>query len=487
MLFSSPEFVLIFLPASVATFFLLRATNRPQLAKWSLYAFSLYFYAYWDFRFVPLLIGSTLFNFAVGSALLRRFTAGHAQKSLLVAGVAANLSLLGFFKYTNFLVENVNDLTGVSVGLVSVVLPLGISFFTFQQIAFLVDAHRGQARVSSLLDYGVFVSFFPQLIAGPIVHHREMMPQFEKSGAQKPRVDNIGKGAFIFAIGFWKKVVVADTLAPWVDQGFASAPNLNFMEAWVTALSYTFQIYFDFSGYADMAIGAALMFNIALPINFYSPYKAASIRDFWRRWHISLSNFLRDYLYIPLGGNAGGVRVWHNLLATFLLGGLWHGAGWTFIVWGGLHGIGMIVHRIWERWAFPLPYVVGWALTFLFVVVTWVFFRADSIGDAMEILRAMAGLKGIVLPPQLEPLLPWLVGYGIGFEVYWFTEIDWGSAKYAFALLPILLVLSLSTRNSIQLLGSFEFRWRDGLILATGLSMAFALVNREAEFIYYQF
>ncbi|NQV81856.1 MAG: MBOAT family protein [Alphaproteobacteria bacterium] len=458
------------------------------MAKWSLYAFSLFFYAYWDYRFVPLLVGSTLVNFAFGTALSRGFPAGRRRKALLIFGIAANLSLLGFFKYTNFLVENVNDATGLSVGFVSVVLPLGISFFTFQQIAFLVDAYRGQAREYNLLDYGIFVSFFPQLIAGPIVHHREMMPQFEKSGAQGPRIDNLAKGTFIFAIGFWKKVVVADTVAAWVDQGFASAPSLNFLEAWVAALSYTFQIYFDFSGYADMAIGAALMFNIALPINFYSPYKAASIRDFWRRWHISLSTFLRDYLYIPLGGNAGGPpRVWLNLLATFLLGGLWHGAGWTFIVWGGLHGAGMIVHRIWERWALPLPHAIAWALTFLFVVVTWVFFRADSIGDAMEILRAMAGLKGVVLPPQLEPILPWLAGDGIGFEVYWFTQIDWDSAKYAFVMLPALLLLSISARNSIQLAESFKFRLRDGLILATGLSMAFALVHREAEFIYYQF
>jgi alginate O-acetyltransferase complex protein AlgI len=487
VLFSSPEFVLIFLPASVATFFMLRAADRPKLAKWSLYAFSLFFYAYWDFRFVPLLVGSTLFNFSVGSALLQGFASGNRRKSLLVGGIAANLSLLGFFKYTNFFVENVNEITGLSVGLVSVVLPLGISFFTFQQIAFLVDAHRGQARTSGLLDYGVFVSFFPQLIAGPIVHHREMMPQFERSGTQGPRIDNIAKGAFIFAIGFWKKVVVADTVAAWVDQGFANAPNLNFMEAWVTALSYTFQIYFDFSGYADMAIGAALMFNIALPINFYSPYKATSIRDFWRRWHISLSNFLRDYLYIPLGGNDGVTRAWLNLLATFLLGGLWHGAGWTFIAWGALHGFGMVLHRMWERWAFPLPKVIAWAVTFLFVVATWVFFRADSVGDAMEILRAMAGLKGVILPPQLQSVLPWLTGYGIEFEVYWFTEIEWTSARYAFVVLPILLLLTIAFRNSIQLLESFEFRLRDGLILAMGLSMAFALVNREAEFIYYQF
>ncbi|MEQ8247492.1 MAG: MBOAT family O-acyltransferase [Alphaproteobacteria bacterium] len=370
----------------------------------------------------------------------------------------------------------------------SVVLPLGISFFTFQQIAFLVDAYRGRASENSLLDYSIFVAFFPQLIAGPIVHHKEMMPQFAQSALQGPNLDNIAKGAFIFAIGFWKKVAVADTLSLWVVQGFGNAQSLNFIEAWTTALAYTFQIYFDFSGYADMAIGAALMFNIALPINFFSPYKAQSIRDFWQRWHISLSNFLRDYVYIPLGGNANGPpRVYLNLAATFLIGGLWHGAGWTFIIWGALHGAAMVFHRIWSLHGLRLPSTLAWATTFLFVVVTWVFFRADTLADALAILRAMIGLNGIVLPPQLAPLLGNLSVFDVRFSTYWFTKIDWESVKYAFALIPCLLIFVTVFRNSVELAERFAFSWRTGLLTAAGYSLGFALVYRGGEFIYYQF
>jgi alginate O-acetyltransferase complex protein AlgI len=488
VLFSSYEFVLLFLPASVAFYFLAQRLEQGNLAKAGLYLFSLFFYGYWDWRFLPLLIGSSLVNFYIGELLGRTTRAGRRDRRVLLLGVALNLGLLGFFKYTNFFIDNLNAVTGSSVAFISVVLPVGISFFTFQQIAYLVDAYRGQTSEYRVLDYCVFVAFFPQLIAGPIVHHKEMMPQFEDLANRRPRLDNICRGAFIFAIGFWKKTVIADTVAIWASEGFADPSALNFVEAWVAALSYTFQIYFDFSGYADMAIGAALMFNIVLPVNFYSPYKALSIRDFWRRWHVSLSRFLRDYVYIPLGGNTRGDFIMcRNFVITFLLGGLWHGAGWTFVIWGALHGVGLVIHRVWSGFGGRLPVPLAWLVTFLFVVVTWVFFRAASLPDAIAMLSAMVGLNGVVLPPQLAGVLGFLNGYGVEFGTYWFTKIDWETAKFSFLLLPALLGFVLIFRNSIEHLQEFRPSWRHGIVLAGAFSLALALVHREAEFIYYQF
>ncbi|MGB6019807.1 MAG: MBOAT family O-acyltransferase, partial [Sulfurimonadaceae bacterium] len=265
-----------------------------------------------------------------------------------------------------------------------------ISFFTFQQIAYLVDSYRGETAEYDFLNYALFVTFFPQLIAGPIVHHAEMMPQFASKWNLVKNYKNIATGLFIFSIGLFKKVVIADTFAKWATAGFDHAETLNLLEAWATSLSYTFQLYFDFSGYTDMAIGAALLFNIKLPINFNSPYKALDIQDFWRRWHITLSRFLRDYIYIPLGGNRkGSFRTYNNLLATFILGGIWHGAGWTFVFWGLLHGMALVVHRFWKSIGFTMPNILAWFITFNFINIAWVFFRAREWDDAIKVLTGM--------------------------------------------------------------------------------------------------
>lgn len=275
-------------------------------------------------------------------------------------------------------------------------LPLAISFFTFQQIAYLVDSYRGETKEYDFLNYSLFVTFFPQLIAGPIVHHKEMMPQFANVRNKVKNYRNIALGLFIFSIGLFKKVVIADTFAVWATAGFDKAITLNFFEAWATSLSYTFQLYFDFSGYTDMAIGAALLFNIRLPINFNSPYKATDIQDFWRRWHITLSRFLKDYIYIPLGGNRiSSFRTYSNLMATFILGGLWHGAGWTFVFWGFLHGLALVIHRVWQSLGFRLYPWLAWFITFNFINIAWVFFRAKEWDDAMKVLKGMAGFGGV--------------------------------------------------------------------------------------------
>jgi D-alanyl-lipoteichoic acid acyltransferase DltB (MBOAT superfamily) len=272
----------------------------------------------------------------------------------------------------------------------NLVLPLAISFFTFQQITYLVDSYYSKIDEHSLLNYANFVLFFPQLIAGPIVHHKEMMPQFSSIKNKLINYKNIFLGIFIFSIGLFKKVVIADTFSIWATNGFDIEESLTFIEAWVTSLSYTFQLYFDFSGYADMAIGAALLFNIRLPLNFNSPYKSLNIQEFWRRWHMTLSRLLKDYVYIPLGGNrCSNFRIYINLIITFIIGGIWHGAGWTFIVWGTLHGVAIVLNRIWQKLNINIGKIAAWFITFNFINITWIFFRAKEWNDAIKVLFGM--------------------------------------------------------------------------------------------------
>jgi len=395
VLFNSYEYLCYFLPAALAGYFLLART--PAVATLWLVAASLFFYAWWDVRNLPLILASIGVNFVLG----RLLQAG-AGRRVLATGIALNLVALGWYKYAGFFAQNLAAVTGASLPPVHVGLPLGISFFTFTQIAYLVDCHRRRATEPSLPQYALFVSFFPHLISGPILHHAEMMPQFASTANKSPRWDNLSAGLFLLAIGLVKKVLVADSLAPIADAGFAHAPSLSAAGAWTAALAYALQIYFDFSGYTDMALGAARMFNIRMPINFDSPYRALSLRDFWRRWHVTLSRFLRDYLYVPLGGDRDGSgRTAVNLMVTFVLGGLWHGAAWTFVAWGALHGAGMVVVRGWQRAGLRVPVALAWVMTFAFVLVTWVFFRAASLGDALAMVRAMLGLGGGVASPAL--------------------------------------------------------------------------------------
>lgn len=413
MLFNSPEFILAFLPLSLALYFWLTARRRVPVAKGWLVLASLFFYGWWNPQYLPLILVSLLVNFGIGSRLAK-----HAGQGLLAVGVVFNLGLLAYYKYAGFVIGNLALLTGQPLAAPSLVLPLAISFFTFTQIAYLVDSYRGETREYDLMNYALFVTFFPHLIAGPIVHHKEIMPQFAARANLLIKYRNVAVGLILFAIGLAKKVLIADTLAQWATAGFDKAPSLSLAEAWLTSLSYTFQLYFDFSGYTDMALGAALMFNIRLPINFNSPYRATSIRDFWRRWHITLSRFLRDYLYVPLGGSRrGSARTYANLLVTFVLGGLWHGASWMFVIWGALHGLAMAAHRLWRAAGGHLPAWLGWFVTFNFVNATWVFFRAQDLDAAFKVLRGMINfgavsqwsgigqLQAAVAHPLLDPAL----------------------------------------------------------------------------------
>jgi len=358
---------------------------------------SLFFYSWWNTAYLPIILVSMLFNYVIGVSLSKDDEHVKASKKvLLTVGIVGNVSLLGYFKYADFLIENISFVVNEDFQLLYLALPLAISFFTFQQIAYLVDSYRGETKEYDFLNYANFVTFFPQLIAGPIVHHAEMMPQFAKTKNKVKNYNNIALGLFIFSIGLFKKVVIADSFAVWATAGFDTASTLNIYEAWVTSLSYTFQLYFDFSGYTDMAIGAALLFNIKLPINFNSPYKATSIQDFWRRWHITLSRFLRDYVYIPLGGNRkGDFKTYNNLMATFIIGGIWHGAGWTFVFWGFLHGLALVIQRAWQRLGFKMYTFLAWFITFNFVNIAWIFFRAKEWEDAVKVLSAMFNFQSM--------------------------------------------------------------------------------------------
>lgn len=372
MLFNSYTYILVFLPAALLVFHALRRMRLHRSSLLSLVVFSLVFYAWWNPVYLLLLVPLTLANFAIATRIARaRDSQPTLARALMISGVTGNLGVLGYFKYANFFVDNVDRLLGLDWVLAAVVLPLGISFFTFQKIAFIVDSYRGKIDRYDLLEFALFVSFFPQLIAGPIVHHSEVLPQFRQ---RSPALNELfPMGLTIFVMGLAKKVLLADNAARYATPAFdaaAAGDHLGMWGAWNGVLAYTAQLYFDFSGYTDMAIGAALLFGIRLPLNFASPYKAQSIIDFWRRWHMTLSRFLRDYLYVPLGGNRHGeARRYANLLATMVLGGLWHGAAWTFVFWGALHGAYLVVNHLWRairpRLALPAkraqPHrVMGW-------------------------------------------------------------------------------------------------------------------------------
>jgi D-alanyl-lipoteichoic acid acyltransferase DltB (MBOAT superfamily) len=394
MLFNSYSFILVFLPVVLLGYFALGRRSNLSPVVW-LALGSLVFYAFGGWRFVPLLLVSIAFNYGVGYLLIARKLPSASRLAVLATGVAGDLVVLGIFKYAGFFAANLNALFSTGF-VVSIVLPVGISFYTFTQIAFLVDAYRGNVARYALPHYALFVTYFPHLIAGPILHHRDMIPQFERAETKRPDPHLVLCGLIIFAIGLFKKTCLADGIQPLVAQAFG--PNApTFDQAWIGVLAYTFQLYFDFSGYSDMAIGMSLMFGIFLPLNFNSPYKATSIVDFWRRWHMTLSQFLRDYLYIPLGGNRHGrVLRYVNLMITMLLGGLWHGAAWTFVAWGALHGVYLCINHAWSNYGPIAPPrfarladIAGATLTFLAVVIAWVFFRAPDMPTALSVLSRM--------------------------------------------------------------------------------------------------
>ncbi len=458
MLFNSQLFILGFLPCVLGLYYL--AAARVALRQGVLVAASLLFYGWWDVRFVPLLVGLTLANWLVVRAYGR-----WRRDAWLVAGVAMNLLVLGVCKYADFAADSLAGLLGATHAAWGIVLPLGISFFTFQKISYLVDLRRGDRHVYGLLEFAAFVTFFPQLIAGPLVRHNEIIPQFALDPRRPAVWENLARGGALFLLGLAKKAAIADTVAQVCDPIYArvaAGAHPSLAEAWAAAGTYTLQIYFDFSGYSDMAIGLGLMFGLRLPLNFAAPYRAASIREFWRRWHITLSRFLRDYVYIPLGGNrAGPGRQVANVVATMLLGGLWHGAAWTFVAWGGLHGLALAANGAWHRAGLRMPRLAGWLLTALFVLGGWVLFRSPDFATAARMFGGLAGQGGIGR-----------------------LHVD-NAAVVAGA---VAIVLLMPTSQALALERLRPARW---LALPAGAALVFLLLlvggRLPTEFIYFQF
>lgn len=363
--------------------------NWIRESKLWLVAVSLFFYGYAGLSALAVLVVSMMVNYLIP----RRFfppgkTRTVAAKRWLIAGISVNIGLLVYLKYFDFALSTLGGLVDLSFHPPQPFMMLGISFITFQQIAFLIDTFRGQVEDYSLMDYLIYITFFPKIVSGPITRYSYLAPQLQE--LKGINSENLAKGVYVFCIGLFKKVVIADTLAKLAAAGFDTNAQLSMIEGWITSLSYTGQIYFDFSGYTDMAMGVALMLNIKLPFNFNSPYRAVSIRDFWGRWHITLTRFLTDYLYIPLGGSREGeLKTLRNIMITFLISGLWHGASWTFVFWGFLHGLAMVVQRLWQKLGIKLPRLLAWFITFNFVNVAWVFFRAADFTDALRVLHGM--------------------------------------------------------------------------------------------------
>ena len=490
MLFNSYIFIGCFLPLTLIGFFGFTKYRKTQAAQLWLAMASFAFYGYWNPIYLPLLLASILFNHTLGQWISQAETGSRRAKVFLIIGISINLLAIGYYKYTGFLVDSVNHLLQTGFPVPQMVLPLAISFYTFTQIAYLVDAYCGETQDAKydLLTYSLFVSFFPQLIAGPILRHDELIPQFRQRRKLIFSHQNIAYGLTLFSLGLSKKVLIGDRLSPWVAIAFDNAGSVTFIEAWMGALAYAFQLYFDFSGYSDMAIGLGMMFNITLPINFNSPYKAISIIDFWRRWHITLSNFLRDYLYIPLGGSRKGeIRRYSNLVTTMLLGGLWHGAGWTFVFWGGMHGVYLAINHWWRKHGFSLHWFLGWLITFNAVLVSWVFFRAHSLSDGIHLVQAMLGMNGIVLPGDPERQLSLLTQLGIQLQrrsQFLYLPSTREKSTIAIALLTLAVTLMPNTWEIMQ-------KFKPNLLWASiaGTLAAYCLLSfsQVSEFIYYQF
>jgi len=492
MLFNSHIFLFAFLPLAVlAVFGLGRLGFRGALAGLTIASFA--FYAWWDWHNLLILVPSLLVNFAFGRLLTRsaQQREGRSSTLLLTIAIVFNLGLLGYFKYLDFAIATASTLTGVQYALKHIVLPLGISFFTFEQIAYVVDSSRGKARPYGFLEYCVFVTFFPHLIAGPIIQHDELLAQMDHR-IQRPNRENLSLGVSLFVIGLFKKVVLADTIAvhvgPVYDAGLG-APVPTLFAAWLATIAYSVQLYFDFSGYSDMAIGLARVFNLKLPANFDSPYRAHNIIDFWRRWHLTLSRFLRNYLYIPLGGNRGGsVRRYLNLFLTMLLGGLWHGAGWGFVLWGGLNGLFLLVNHLWRNvWNLPkdnprpksrLTLELGLTWTFVLIMFSRVFFRTPSFDAAVRVLEGLIGRNGLAIAEGLKAEWKAVVMLAV---LYAWCRYAPNSQQWLAAQAPVLKPVDEPSRWQVQ----FTPRW--ALVFAAMGLTSLLLFNRVSEFLYFQF
>ena len=475
MVFSSYVFIFAFLPVVLSVYYALSNLKNGIYQRLFLIAASLFFYGYYNTKYLILITASIAVNY--GIALAIQTHRAKAGRLFLVVGILFNVGLIGYFKYYDFFVENINAVFGCSFTLRRLLLPLGISFFTFQQLSFLISVWRGEEKVERFRDYCIFVTFFPQLVAGPIVLYSEMIPQFRDERRRFFHPDRFASGIWLFTVGLFKKAVIADTLALFADNGFGMT-GLGLAAGWFTAISYTLQIYFDFSGYSDMAVGLGRMFNVDIPFNFRSPYRSESISEFWRRWHITLGRALSTYVYKPLGGNRRGLaRTCLNLFLTFLVSGLWHGAAWTFVLWGALHGLFVVAERILDRPLKKIPKPVRVCGTFLVVTALWVLFRADGFRQALEVWRGMVAFGNPAIA-QLNTV--------VGTAAY----IDFPLAfdcVYILVLEAVLLFVVFRCPNSCDLLDRFRPSRKTMSVAAVLFVIALLCLARESVFIYFNF
>lgn len=475
MVFSSYVFILAFLPVVLLGYFLLSHLKNGIYQRLFLIAASLFFYGYYNVWYLLLIVASIAFNYLF-ARLIGRFP-GKKAKTFLILGILFNVLLLGYFKYFDFFVENVNRITGANFALRHIVLPLGISFFTFQQLSFLVSVYRGEEEVGRLRDYCLFVTFFPQLVAGPIVLYSEMIPQFREEKRRYFQPESFAKGLYLFAFGLFKKAVLADTLAFLADNAFAiEAPGMA--ASWAAAICFSLQIFFDFSGYSDMAVGIGKMFNIDLPFNFLSPYRSESVSEFWRRWHVTLGRALKTFVYVPLGGNRRGkVRTSANLFLTFLISGIWHGASWTFVLWGALHGLFVVAERLIGEKLNRIPKFIRVIGTFFVVTVLWVLFRAENFHQAIAVYRGLVAFGNIGFSELNE-----VVG-NAAFMNFPFA-VD---CVYLFGLLAISIFAIARCRNGREMAGSFRPNGRTLAVSVSFFAAALLCLTRQSVFLYFNF
>lgn len=488
MLYNSYVFIFLFLPVVLAGYYLLNHFQAYKMAILWLCLLSLFFYGFFNWSYLPIILISIIGNFFLSHLLKDKSGGGFSleflRKIVCTVGLLGNLGVLFYFKYYDFFILNFNKLYGTSFSGLNVLLPLGISFFTFQQISYLLDCYQGKVACYSFSEYVLFVSFFPQLIAGPIVLHNEILPQFLNLENRRFRANNFAKGLMAFSIGLAKKVLLADTLSKAVNTGFSNIESLGTINALIVMLCYTFQIYFDFSGYSDMAVGIGKFFNIDIPQNFNSPYKAKTITEFWNRWHMTLTRFFTTYIYIPLGGNRkGNLRTYYNVMIVFLVSGIWHGANWTFILWGVMHGMASVATRILKKQIDRWHPIFSWACTFLFLNITWVFFRADSISQAIMFLKQITNWQinsdaGMIMSSLISSgLKKGLVALGIG------------NYSYLLGILFLIIgfLICIKMKNTNEQLENFHCTFLSAILNAILMLWSVLSLSGVSEFLYWNF
>lgn len=483
MLFNSYEFLFLFLPVAVGGYFFFG--SREKHSEWAniwLVGMSLFFYSYWNMKYLPLLLASIGFNYWISGYIIRyrkEKRKRHARTAFLL-GMTFNAGVLGFFKYTDFLIENL-DYFGAGIPFLHIVLPLGISFFTITQMVYLVDCYEGVAKERNLIHYSLFVSFFPHLLAGPILYHRPMMKQFKDSTLRHVDWENIARGLSLFIIGLAKKVLIADSFVQVVAAGFSQPERLTFVDGWAVAFCYMMQLYFDFSGYSDMAVGIARMLNIKIPINFDAPYRAYGIINFWQRWHMSLTTTITNYLYTPMVMACERITFFKAMLATFaamFIAGIWHGAGWNYVLFGSLHGIGLVLNHVWKKYHLWMWKPLGYVLTLGLVLVAFVFFRAESVVGALHVLYAMVGGNGILLPVKVAAFLH--THFDLEVAVLYMHDIS----KKDFLIALLLLAFCPSSNNLVKRLQP-NYKW--AVALAALFVLGTLSMSKMTEFLYFQF